>query len=81
MIFVRSLQFLKSPEAKEAMSLMSSFSSSDTSFKILLNTSSEVIFYSFCLRHLHARKKKITYRLVRYHKIIIILYTGRIFKF
>ena len=40
MIFIPSLQFLLSPESKEAMSSMSSFSSSDTSFKILLNASS-----------------------------------------
>ena len=86
MIFIRSLQFLWSPEAKEAMSSMPSFSLSDTSFKILLNISSALtltwaIFYYFCLRHLYVGKKKITYRLVKYHKIIIILYTGKIFKF
>ena len=58
MISIRSLQFLRSPEAREARSSMSSFSLSDTSFKILLNTSSGLtltwaIFYYFCLRHLY----------------------------
>ena len=59
MIFMRSLQFLLSPEAKEAMSSMWSFSLSDTSFKILLNTSSgltltwAIFYYVLFLRHLY----------------------------
>ena len=86
MIFIPCLQFLYSPEAKETMSSTSLFSSSDTSFRILLNTSSGLtltwaIFYYFCLRHLYVCKKKSTCRFVRYHKIITILYTGRIFTF
>ena len=52
------LTILWLPEAKEAVFSISSFFSSDTSFKILLNTSSDhtltwAIFYYFCLRHLY----------------------------
>ena len=59
MIFMRSLQFLLSQEAKEAMSSMWSFFLSDTLFKILLNTSSgltltwAILYYVRFLRHLY----------------------------
>ena len=57
MIFIGFLQFYSHGKLKRLFS-MSSFSSSDTSFKILLNDSSGhaltwAIFYYFCLRHLY----------------------------
>ena len=62
---------------------MSSFFSSDTSFKILLNASSGhaltwAIFITFvCEIYMPERRKLF----VKYHIIITILYTGSIFKF